>query len=176
MSGMIHCYTGDGKGKTTAAFGLAARAAGQGGRVLFAQFLKGGGPPSGEVLAARSGLPGIELLVFDQVHPFFDPGIDPDELARRVRRDFAEVRRRVTEDRDLTMVVLDEINNCVAQGWLPEEEFLEWLRTRPHDLEVVLTGRGAPPALLHAADYVTEMRKVRHPMDRGIPPRKGVEF
>ena len=175
MPGMIHCYTGEGKGKTTAAFGLAARNAGRGGRVLFAQFLKGGAPPSGEVLAARAGLPGVEVLVFDQVHPLFDPSVDEQELGRRVRRDFAELRARLARER-FTMVVLDEINNCVAQGWLPQEELLEWLRSVRGEVEVVLTGRGAPPALVEAADYVTEMRNLRHPMDSGGRPRRGIEF
>lgn len=176
MGGMIHVYTGDSKGKTTAAFGLAARAVGHGKRVLFAQFLKGGGAESGEILAAKSMLLNMEIIRFDQVHPMFGATVDPEALRERVTKDFNQLRRLIKEER-YHMVVLDEINNCVAQDFLSLETLLNLLDQKPEVVELVLTGRGADPAVVERADYVTEMKLVKHPAETsGTPPRKGVEF
>lgn len=176
MRGMIHVYTGDGKGKTTAAFGLAARAIGHGKRVLVAQFLKGGGTESGEVLAGKRQLLNMEVMRFDQVHPLFDPSVDTKTLADTVRKDFARVAQIIKQS-DFDMVVLDEINNCVAQGLLPAQSLIALLDEKPEEMELVLTGRGADPAVIRKADYVTEMKMVKHPAEsQGTPARKGIEY
>ncbi len=176
MGGMIHVYTGESKGKTTAAFGLAVRAVGHGKRVLFVQFLKGGGAESGEILAAKRMLLNMEIIRFDQIHPLFDSTVDTEDLRERVTKDFSQLARLIKDGR-YHMVVLDEINNCVAQDFLPLGTLIDFLDQKPEALELVLTGRGANPAVVERADYVTEMKLVKHPAETsGTPPRKGVEF
>ncbi len=176
MRGMIHVYTGNGKGKTTAAFGLAIRAAGHGKKVLFAQFLKGGRGESGEILAGHTCTLKITVIRFPEIHPRFDAKINREELARKVHADFYEVRREILRD-VYDLVVLDEVNNCVSQGFLPVEELLALLKEKPARLELVLTGRGADPQVIERADYVTEMKKIKHPAEtEGTPAREGIEF
>ncbi len=176
MRGMIHVYTGNGKGKTTAAFGLATRSAGHGKRVLFAQFLKGGRGESGEILAGRASTLKMKVIRFAEIHPRFDPTVDREELARKVQADFEEVRQEILKD-DYDLVVLDEVDNCVSQDLLPIERLLALLEEKPERLELVLTGRGADPRVIERADYVTEMKKIKHPAEtEGTPARKGIEF
>lgn len=176
MRGLIHVYTGDGKGKTTAAVGLAVRAAGRGKRVLLAQFLKGGGEASGEILVADSLLPRVEVHRFEQVHPRFDPSVNVEQLAVQVRRDFEALRMRILQGA-FDLVVLDEINNCVSQDLLPVKPLLDLLDDKPEPLEMVLTGRGADPRVIEKADYVTELRKIKHPAEtEGAPAREGIEY
>jgi cob(I)alamin adenosyltransferase len=175
--GLIQVYTGDGKGKTTAAFGLAIRAAGQGLRVRIYQFLKGGSPISGELI----GLQKCSLSVYwkrysDQIPPMFQ-GEEPDETAlkKSLKLALEEVRTEMGLG-ELDLVVLDEINVALGQGWIPLEGVLSLLIERPPGVEVVLTGRGAPQALLEQADLVTDMRAVKHPYDKGLAARRGIEF
>jgi cob(I)alamin adenosyltransferase len=176
MRGMIHVYTGDGKGKTTAAFGLAARAAGHGKRVLFTQFLKGGGPESGEIQSGKRQLLNMEIMRFQQIHPMFDPTVDPHVLADTVEKDFDQVTRLILGG-EFDMVILDEINNCVSQKFLPGESLVSLIESKPEELELVLTGRGADPKVIEMADYVTEMKMIKHPAEtEGAPARKGIEY
>jgi cob(I)alamin adenosyltransferase len=176
VQGLIHIYTGSGKGKTTAAFGLAARAAGHGKRVLFAQFLKGGGPDSGEIIAGKRQLLNMEIMRFQQVHPLFDPSVDLEKLAGRIEEDYAQVERLIMKG-NFDMVILDEINNCVSQRLLSVEAILELMENKPEHLELVFTGRDADPKIMERADYVTEMRMVKHPAEsNGTPARKGIEY
>lgn len=173
--GLVHVYTGDAKGKTTAAFGLACRAAGHGLRVLFAQFFKGGVSESGEAGIARK-VPNLTVQRFDQVHPLFSGGGDEESLKATIRRDFEQVTTLVLSGA-YDVVVLDEINNVVAQGWMEMEPLLALIESRPVNVELVLTGRAAPGEIVAAADYVTEMRMVKHPFrDAGIAARKGIEY
>jgi cob(I)alamin adenosyltransferase len=176
MRGMIHVYTGDGKGKTTAAFGLAARAVGHGKRVLFAQFLKGGREDSGELRMGKLSPLHMTVLRFHQVHPRFDPTVKPDELAVQVQKDFEDLKQTILRE-EYDLVVLDEVDNCVCQGLLPIESLLSLLEEKPVALELVLTGRGADPRVIEKADYVTEMRKIKHPAETsGVPAREGIEY
>ncbi len=176
MRGLIHVYTGDGKGKTTAAVGLAMRAAGHGKRVLLAQFLKGGGEVSGEISLVHKLLPGVEVLRFAQVHPLFDPSVKVEELAARVQRDFETLRLRIMEG-GFDLVVLDEINNCISQDLLPLQSALDLLDGKPEPVEIVLTGRGAHPRVIEKADYVTELKMVKHPAQTsGTQAREGIEY
>ena len=173
MTGLIHLYCGDGKGKTTAATGLALRAAGAGRRVLFVQFFKDGS--SSEVKALRS-VPGVAVRICPVQHGFFRD-MD-DDTRRRAVADFTALfeaaAAEAAENADL--LVLDEAVSACNHGMIPKDALLRFLREKPEGLEVVLTGRDPAPELLELADYVTEMRKIRHPYDRGIRARKGVEF
>ncbi|MBR2716414.1 MAG: cob(I)yrinic acid a,c-diamide adenosyltransferase [Oscillospiraceae bacterium] len=172
MSGLIHIYCGNGKGKTTAAAGLALRAAGAGKRVLFAQFLKDGS--SSEISVLRQ-LDGVTVRHCDTARGWFRTlsGREQD----RARRDYnAFLEELIAEAGRFDLLVLDEAAAACRYGAVEERSLLTFLREKPEALEVVLTGREPPESLLSAADYVTEMRKIKHPFDRGIPAREGVEF
>ncbi len=176
MEGLVHVYTGDGKGKTTAAFGLAVRAVGHGRRVLFAQFLKGGSHESGEIQVARKFLTGMDILRFSQVHPRFDPTVKLPALAAQVQHDFDEVTRVILAG-SFDLVILDEINNCISQSLLPVQSLLDLLNDKPEALEIVLTGRGAHPRVIERADYVTKLKMIKHPAQTsGTQAREGIEY
>lgn len=173
--GLVHVYTGPGKGKTTAAFGLALRALGRGMHVLIVQFLKGGGQLSGEAgyLDARQG---VDVICFpDQRHPIFCKECDVEELKASIRTGFGLAMDK-TLSGEYDMVILDEVINCVKEGWLAVDELARLVREKPVKVELVLTGRGCPDELMELADYVTEMRVVKHPAEKGVKARKGVEF
>jgi cob(I)alamin adenosyltransferase len=172
MSGYIHVYTGNGKGKTTAALGLALRAAGRGFRTYIAQFLKG--QPTGEIEAAKRLDPFIRIEQFGRkgfVTVKDGPG---DEDVVRARTGLKKAREAMLSGK-YRIVVLDEINTAVHFKILPERDVLDLLDERPDGLEVVLTGRYAPDAFIARADLVTEMKDVKHYVDRGVKAREGIE-
>lgn len=169
---MIHVYCGDGKGKTTAAMGLALRMAGRGKRVVIAQFLKGA--DSGE-RTALAHVPGVELLEVPREvkFTFQMDEVEKAQAAARCRAMLAEARRRAGAE-DCGLLVLDEACAAVSTGLLPLGELLDCLDAL--GCEVVVTGRNPAPELLERADYITSMDKVRHPFDRGLGARVGVEL
>ena len=174
MQGLVHIYCGDGKGKTTAAVGLAVRAAAAGKRVLFAQFFKDG---SSSELRALRALPDVEVRVCQTPYGFFK--FLSEEQRARAAADYTALLREVLDDaRDggFGLLVLDEIMSACNSGAVPEAEVLSFLDTRPETLEVVMTGRDPSEAMCARADYITEMRKLRHPYDRGINAREGIEY
>jgi cob(I)alamin adenosyltransferase len=174
--GLIHIYTGEGKGKTTAAIGLAVRAAGQGKRVLFAQFFKDDRDSSGEKELFKDYLPMIELIRSNVRHPIFTKGrTDKAALEDSISRMFNTIRERI-KNNSLDLLVLDEINSVIRGEWLSLDDILLLLRDKPERLEVVLTGREANVELVKIADYATEMLKIKHPFDKGIKARKGIEY
>lgn len=169
---MIHIYCGDGKGKTTAAVGLAVRMAGFGGKVLFGQFFKDG---SSSEIAMLKLLPNITVR-----HCKTIPGryirLSPEQR-EQVRSDYtAYLRELLDMAEDFDLLVLDEVISACNHGTVPEEMLLAFLSKVPESPEVVLTGRNPSGALTALADYVTEMKKQKHPFDRGIPAREGIEF
>lgn len=168
---LIQVYTGEGKGKTTAATGLAVRALGQGLRVLLVRFLKPAEPVSGEVALLQT-LTGIDILTSGVGVIGRRP--DRDEVVRSVTETFAAACAQISGHYDL--VIFDEINNALHRGYLPLATFLEYLDHRPEGVELVLTGRNAPPEVIARADLVTRMEKVCHPFDQGIAARRGIEF
>ena len=170
--GLIHIYCGDGKGKTTAAVGLSVRAAGCGRKVVFAQFFKDG--HSGECCVLEK-LPNITFLRPERSFGFFWT-LTEAEKAEAKAFYTAHLHRALELARDADLLVLDEAMSACRHGVVDEGEVLSFLRKKPERLEVVLTGRDPSRAMQDAADYVTEMKKIKHPFDRGIPARKGVEF
>jgi cob(I)alamin adenosyltransferase len=177
IEGLVHVYTGDAKGKTTAAVGLAVRALGRGLKVLIVQFLKGGGEPSGEMVFLGKE-PGVELMRFkDQRHPVFcrKGGCDTEKLKASIRAGFDLAREKMMSG-EFDLVVMDEINNCVKEGWLAEAEVLALMKEKPGHVELVLTGRGCPAGIIEAADYVTGMSLIKHPAQKGVMGRLGVEY
>ena len=170
--GLIHIYCGDGKGKTTASLGLSLRAAGAGMRVLYVQFFKDGSSSEFRLLEREGN---VTFLRPEKAFGFFRT---LSEAQRREAREFytGHFRAAAAMAADYDLLVLDEIMSACSTGVVPEEEVLAFLGSKPEGLEVVLTGRNPSEALCQTADYITEMRKVKHPFDQGIPARKGIEF
>lgn len=170
--GCIQVYTGDGKGKTTCALGLSLRAVGQGFKVFFLQFMKG--QDTGEIAAAARLTPDLTLRTFGR------PGLvnlkNPAPRDLELAREALKLAREVTLSGRYDVVVLDEINVALAYGLVPLDDVLKLLKARPPHVEVVLTGRAAPPELLELADLVTEMRPVKHYWEAGLTARRGIEY
>ena len=168
--GFVQVYTGNGKGKTTAALGLSLRALGAGFRVFFAQFLKSG--EYSEIKALKVFEPRVEIAQFGKgCFVRGRPGPEDFELARK---GFSLCRAKVLS-RDFELVVLDELNLALHFGLIPLEEVLSLIEERPQGVELVITGRYAPEPLLEAADLVTEMREVKHYYRQGVKARVGIE-
>ena len=182
--GLLQVYTGDGKGKTTAALGLALRALGHGLRVCVIQFAK---PPaeSGERLLLEQLGPGAEIHTFGAARwgePSKAPSgtpwwlLPPSEEDREQAQQGLAFARDVLTGGESDLVVLDEVFAVLRYGLVTLEQVLALVHTRPPHVELVLTGRSAPPEVLEAADLVTEMRKLRHPFERGLLARRGIDF
>ena len=169
---IIQVYTGDGKGKTTAATGLMVRALGQGLKVLLVRFLKPLDPPSGELELLRKQ-PKFDMLTAG-LGGVYDRNADVD-FARDTADIFKLAREKIM-DGDYDLVVLDEFNNVLHKNYLPLQQGLDLLRGRPTGTELVLTGRNAPDEVLELAKLVTRMEKVKHPFEDGLPARQGIEF
>ncbi len=175
---MIHLYTGDGKGKTTAAIGLGIRAAGWGLQVCFAQFMKGN--ETGELYVLKD-LPQVTILRSEKDFGFYNSmsGQDKEELTKIHDRILDKILELV-ESGSCHMVILDEITYPVNWKLLDIEKLKRILgfgeQGAEGEIELVLTGRGSEGFLRDAADYITEMESVRHPYERGIGARKGIEF
>lgn len=171
--GLVLVHTGNGKGKTTAALGLALRAVGQGLKVSMVQFIKGGWK-YGE-LKAPEFLPGFEILPMGR--GFVGLGgktPDPEDIALAAAT-FAAGREKVLSGL-WNMVILDEINCAVDLGLIEVEQVLELIAEKPENVHLVMTGRGAKPEVIQAADLVTEMKEIKHPYHEGVKAQKGIEF
>ena len=169
---MIQIYCGEGKGKTTCAVGLSVRAAGRGRRVVFTQFLKGAN--SGE-RAVLQTLPTLTLPELPEKVKFTFV-MDEGERAEEAARQTARFRQAAALAQGADLLVLDELCAALNAGMVPLEEVLAFLDGIPDTLEVVITGRNPPSELMERADYITEMQKRKHPFDRGIRAREGIEW
>ncbi|SFS00833.1 cob(I)yrinic acid a,c-diamide adenosyltransferase [Anaeromicropila populeti] len=171
---MIHLYCGDGKGKTTAAVGLAVRAAGKGKRVFVVRFMKT--DDSGEVEVLK-GIENITVYPCSQCYGFtFQMAENQREEARGYYSAVLENTIKNMELQFYDVIVMDEIMSVYNENFISQERFLICLREAPEDLEIILTGRNPSEELISLADYVTEMKKVKHPFDKGIGARKGIEY
>lgn len=172
MAGLIHIYCGDGKGKTTAALGLAVRCAGSGRRALLLQFFKDG---KSSEFAALAQVP--RITVIPQTRSFgFSWTLSEAEKEEARAYYSGLLEEAFAQAADFDLLVLDEAMSACSTGMVDEGRLLALLAGRGENLEVVLTGRGPSQALLDAADYVTEMNLVKHPFQRGIPAREGIEY
>jgi len=191
-SGATHVYTGDGKGKTTAALGLAMRAVGWGLRVLMIQFMKRWG--YGEHRAALRLAPQLEILqvgvaylvadeadfdseILEKIHgevKVFPPGCPPEELVEQADKGMRRAERAF-EAGSTDILILDEVNMAVHFGLIPLQRVLDLISSRPRGVELVLTGRRAPHEIIEAADLVTEMRETKHYWSEGLQARRGIE-
>jgi cob(I)alamin adenosyltransferase len=170
--GRVQVYTGKGKGKTTAALGLCLRAAGHGLRACVILFMKGG-IIYGEVQAARrfNGL--LEIIPAGR-ESFVSRRAPEAEDIRLARQGLVQAREIMTSGR-VDILVLDEINVALDFGLVDLSAVLDLIAGKPEDMELVLTGRNAPPEIIAAADLVTEMREIKHYWKKGMPARKGIE-
>jgi len=182
--GLVQVYTGTGKGKTTAAVGLAVRAAGHGLRTCFVQFMKRGWE-SGERAALAKLAPEIEVHVFGAEEwgdrAGSEPGtpwweLPPSEDDRDQAQEAMVFARQMVVGGEWNIVVLDEVFGALKYGLISLEQILSLICAKPSKVELVLTGRDAPNAVLKAADVVTEMNEIKHPFRRGIQARKGIEY
>lgn len=164
-------YTGNGKGKTTAALGMLFRAWGRGMNVCMLSFIKNENSNYGEERAARKL--GVEIIPLGAGFTWLSKDIEKDKaLAREC---WALCKEKIASGA-YDIVILDEITYPLTYGWLDIEEVLETLRGRPEGLHIVMTGREAPQPLIEYADLVTEMREVKHPFQQGIKAQPGVDF
>jgi cob(I)alamin adenosyltransferase len=170
--GQVQVYTGNGKGKTTAALGLAFRACGRGFKVCMIQFMKGGGP-YGEHLAAERLAPQLTILQYGRESWVNRDNPDPEDI--RLAEQALSKGSEALASGDFDLVILDEVNGAVSFGLLSVEQLLDLIKSRPDKVELVLTGRNADKRVIEAADLVTEMCEVRHYYKTGVPARVGIE-
>ena len=176
--GLVQIYTGDGKGKTTAAFGLALRAAGQGNKVLIYQFLK---PPAldiGERFALQLGAVRIRIEALDMPWDM-SKSLKDEQAVTETQAQISEVLERIAqtaEKRFYDVLILDEIIFCLSKKLARFEDIRRIIDRRAPGVEIVLTGRDAPEELIEIADLVTEMKNIKHPFDKGQPARRGIEY
>lgn len=169
-TGLVIVNTGNGKGKSTAALGLAMRALGNGMKVVMVQFIKGAWKV-GEYESARKL--GFEIRPMGEGFTWVTKDRERDMKVAREAWDFAKERILAGAD---DMVILDEINYAIDYGYVNLSEVLEALETRPKEVHVVLTGRKAKPELIERADLATEMVELKHPYKKGIKAQRGIEF
>lgn len=170
MIGQIHVYTGDGKGKTTAAFGLALRAAGAGLNVFIAQFLKKGDYSELNALTRFSDCIAIEQFGLGR----FIKGV-PEEADMQVAEKGIQRIETILSEGKHQVVILDEANVAVSYGLIKVEQLLALIEQKPDQTELIITGRGASPAIIERADLVTEMKAVKHYFEKGVQARIGIE-
>jgi ATP:corrinoid adenosyltransferase len=174
MKGLIHVYCGNGKGKTTAATGLALRMAGSGRKVLIVRFLKS---DNSAELKSISKIKDIEIMPVTRTFGFYNK---MSEAQRREAKFYYEqLLTRVIEDvnkKEYGLLFLDEISVACRYKLVDIDKLVEFLSIKPKELEVVITGRNPAEKLLKLADYVTEMKAIKHPYEKGIMARRGVEY
>jgi len=170
--GYVHLYTGDGEGKTITAFGLALRAVGHGYKVIIVQFMKGR-KDIGEYKIRDRLSPEYEIYQFGRKE--FVNLKNPDPIDRKLAEEGLRFAKEALK-RKPRLLILDEINLAVTIGLLKLSDVLSLLDEVPPETTVILTGRRAPKELIERADLVTEMREIKHPMRKGVPARRGIEY
>ncbi len=172
--GLIQIYTGDGKGKTTAAVGLSIRAISHGLKVCYIFFHKDPDKWGYGELKILKKL-GIDVFGFAKKHPHFFENVNDEEM-RQECLEALNFIRNINQQNEYDILILDEINISLRDGFLKEEEVLHLLNSKPENLEIVLTGRGCPMKLIEKADLVSEIKNIKHPFDKGIKGREGIEY
>ena len=171
--GLIHVYTGNGKGKTTAALGLALRAIGHDYKVFMLQFMKGS-KNYGEIIAAEKYLPGF-TIVQSGLETFVSKE-NPAQVDIDLALDGLELAKKVVSENRYDLVILDEINVALDFQLIPLKEVVELVKSKPPEMELVLTGRYVPKEILELGDVVSDVTLVNHPYYHGIEAREGIEY
>lgn len=173
--GYIQVYTGDGKGKTTAALGLGLRAVGRGMRVIMVQFLKG--RFTGELESLKNLAPGFHIIRFAETKKFFNDltQLEQDELKNRLKEELEKLY--VYMENDLCdILILDEIMAAIHSGLVSVDEVCKLMDNKPDPMELILTGRNVPEPIAERADLITEMKNIKHYSDKGVHARRGIEL
>jgi len=170
--GLVQVYTGNGKGKTSAAFGLALRAMGRGLKVYVVQFIKGGFD-YGELYVVDK-LPNLKLKAFGRGR--FVTEKPPNKEDVKLSEEALALAEQVVKNGEYDIVILDEINVALNLKLISLEKVLELIKNKPKHVELILTGRYAPSEIIETADLVTEMKEVKHPFNKGYKAREGIEY
>ena len=174
MKGLVHIYTGDGKGKTTASIGLGIRACGRGFKVLMVQFLKGA--KTGEMDTLRKLAPDFMMHRGKGIKKFIWQMTEEEvEEFKKGQQGVFNYAVEAADSGKWDLLILDEILGAVSSNIIDLKVVVNLVKSKPDKLEIVLTGRNAPQELIDLADYVSEIQAVKHPMDKGVPARKGIE-
>lgn len=174
MKGLIHIYCGDGKGKTTCATGLAIRAAGNNMNVLMIRFLKN---DNSSELSILNTIERITVIPCEKEFGFFFQMTEEQKTeAKKVYSSLLHSAIEQVKNQSFQLLIMDEVMAALKYNLIEESELISFLEQKPNDLEVVLTGRDPSEKLLSIADYVSEIKKIKHPFDQGIQARKGIEF
>ena len=174
IKGLIHIYCGDGKGKTTAAAGLSIRAAGNGINVIFCQFMKG--RKSGEIDILKN-IENITVLRCGEDFGFY--WNMSDETKNKAKECYSRLFKDaviLARQKEKCLVVFDEITYALDYGFIDKNEYKSFIENRPLETEIVVTGRNPDNFIKEKADYITEMVKIKHPFDKGISAREGIEY
>ncbi|MGK0468813.1 MAG: cob(I)alamin adenosyltransferase [Clostridium sp.] len=174
-NGYVQIYTGNGKGKTTAAVGLAVRAAGNGYNVIMVQFLKGS--KTGEIESAKKLAPFFNIFRFEEKRGFFWTlnAEEKIELKEEVQKGYEFCRKALKEEK-CDILIMDEVMGALSNGLISEDQLIELIDKKPSNIELILTGRNVPRAILDKANLVTEMKDIKHYFNEGVPSREGIEF
>jgi len=171
--GLIQVYTGNAKGKSTAAFGLAVRASGHGFKVVIVQFMKTG-RYYGEISSLKRLSPEIEIYSYGREGFIHREGVKPEDIV--LAREALKHGEKAMLHPETDLVILDEINNALYFGLISVQEVMDLISKKPEHVELVLTGRNAPQEIIDRANLVTEMKEIKHPYQEGITSRKGIEY
>jgi len=171
-NGLVIVNTGNGKGKSTSAFGVLLRAWGRGFRICVIQFIKAETGQWGEIKAAKK----LGIDWFSTGDGFTWTSKDMDETIARARHGWELAKAKILS-RNYDLIILDEFTYTLQYGWLDSKEVIDWLKAnKPQDMHLIITGRDAPEALIEYADLVTEMQEIKHPYQKGLQAQAGIEF
>lgn len=174
-SGLVIVYTGKGKGKTTAALGMALRAIGHNYKICMIQFIKGSWH-YGEMSSSKRLEPEFELTAVGKGFVGILDDKTPKEIHQKIAREAIQIAKEKVVSKKYNVVILDEINYAVNLGLIDVIDVLDLIKTKPETVTLVLTGNHARPEVIDAADLVTEMREIKHPFQYGIRAKKGIDF
>ncbi|MFB5612437.1 MAG: cob(I)yrinic acid a,c-diamide adenosyltransferase [Nitrosarchaeum sp.] len=173
--GLTIVYTGKGKGKTTAALGIALRAVGYSKKICMIQFIKGSWH-YGEMYSSKRLEPEFEMVAIGKGFVGIIDDKSPKEEHERVATEAIKISKEKIQSGKYDIVILDEINYAINLGLVKLEEVLNLIKSKPHQLDLILTGNYAKDEIIELADLVTEMKEIKHPFQRGIKAKKGIDF